>query len=333
MIVKGRALLPKKGTGSVRIWRMQVVSYRMLAAFLIVAVPLAALVFFSFYAAYRNVTGNGRVPLTVRPEDFGLTYESVTCGTGDGLLLKGWFVPASAPSSRTLLLCHGWGTNKGEILKFTHALAGLGFNLLYFDFRCCGESEGRRLSVGYLESRDYDAAVAFMKAHRPGDQYGAFGLSMGAMVAFCGLARHAGFRAAVLESPFRSHDSSVRRYMRVNYGVPYFPLIPMMLFWLRVLLGGDPERVSPEAVAAQVAVPLLVIFGSEDRMVPPDEFRAPLERVRAAKDVWVVPGAGHALCAEIAGREYADRLARFYLAHMPEKRPVSVREIGFYSRP
>lgn len=295
----------------------------MLAAALAVAALLAALVLLSFYAAHRNVTGNGRVPLTVRPEDYGLAYEPVTCRTSDGLRLKGWFVPASTPSRRTLLLCHGWGTNKGEILKFTHALAGMGFNLLYFDFRACGESEGRMLSVGYLESRDFDAAVSFMKAHRPDDQYGAFGLSMGAMVAFCGLARHPGFGAAVLESPFRSHDSSVRRYMWVNYSVPYYPLIPLMLFWLRVKLGGDPEPVGPEAVAPKVAVPVLAIFGTEDRMVPPEEFRSPLERMRASQEVWVVAGAGHARCGEVAGQEYTDRLARFYLAHLPEKTPAS----------
>jgi pimeloyl-ACP methyl ester carboxylesterase len=289
----------------------------MIAA-LVLALPLLLLLALTFFAAYRNVTGNGRVPLTVRPEDFGLKYEPVECRSRDGLLLKGWFIPATSPSRRTLLLCHGWGTNKGEILRFTHALAGLGFNLLLFDFRSCGESEGSRLSVGYLESRDFDAAVDFLKRLRPGDRYGVFGLSMGAMVSFCGLARHPELRAAVLESPFRSHDSSVRRYMKVNYGVPYFPFIPVMLFWLRVLLGGNPEIETPAAGAPRIAAPLLVVFGSEDRMVPPEEFAPVLALVKTPKDVWVIEGAGHAKCGEVAGRDYTDRLARFFLAHLPE---------------
>jgi pimeloyl-ACP methyl ester carboxylesterase len=287
------------------------------ASLALAALVVALLLALSFYAAHRNVTGNGRVPLTVRPERFGLSYEPVSCRTSDGLTLKGWFVPASAPSDRTLLFCHGWGTNKGEILKFTHALAGQGFNLLYFDFRACGESEGEMLSVGYLENRDFDAAVGFLKSHRPHDRYGVFGLSMGAMVSFCGVARHPGFTAAVLESPFKSHDSSVERYMRVNYGVPYFPLIPMMLFWLRVRLGGNPELISPVSTAHQVAVPVLAIFGTEDRMVPPEEFSVPLERVKSSKEVWVIQGAGHARCAETAGPAYTDRLAKFYRTHMP----------------
>lgn len=284
---------------------------------------LGALAAVTYWAARRNVTGNGRVPLTFRPEAAGLRYEDVSCRTSDGLTLKGWFIPASSPSRRTLLFCHGWGTNKGEILRFTHELACRGFNLLYFDFRCCGESEGSRLSVGYLEARDFDAVVAFMKEFRPDDAYGVFGLSMGAMVSFCGLARHPVFSAAVLESPFKSHDSSCIRYMKVNYGVPYFPFMPLMLCWLRVLLRGDPERRSPLACAAEVSVPILAIFGTEDRMVPPEEFAPALEKTRGPKAVWVIPGAGHARCGETAGAEYADRLARFFAEHLPAKAPAA----------
>src|SRR5437899_1652519 len=92
----------------------------------------AALTAMSYYTAHRIVTGDGRVPLTQRPETFGLAYEAVSCRTADGITLKGWFVPAKAPSSLTLLLCHGWGTNKGEVLKFTHGLAERGFNQLFF---------------------------------------------------------------------------------------------------------------------------------------------------------------------------------------------------------
>lgn len=102
------------------------------------------------------------------------------------------------------------------------------------------------------------------------------------------------------------------------YHVPYLPLIAMMIFWLKLRLGGDPELVSPEALADRVGVPLLTVFGEDDAMVPPEEFRRPLERVSGPKERWVVPGAGHARCGEVAGKAFTDRLARFFGAHMPE---------------
>lgn len=289
----------------------------MLPALLSLFSLTAVLAGLSFFIAHRILTGNRRVPLTVRPEDFSLAYESVTCRTIDGLALKGWFIPATEPSSRTLLFFHGWSTNKGEILRFTYPLAARGFNLLYFDTRACGESEGTMLSVGYLENRDFDAAADFLKSLRPNDSHGVFGLSMGAMISFCGVTRHDGFRAAVLESPFRSHDLAVRHYLNAKYGIPYFPLIPLVLRWLKLRMGGDPEEFAPLRVAAKFETPLLAITGADDRMSAPEMVDVLLGKLSGHKEHWVVPGAGHALCAATAGPEYTERLVRFYRAHMP----------------
>lgn len=292
------------------------VSWPMAAVLLALASLLVVLGLLSLYGTHRILTGNGRVPLTVRPESYGLACEPVSFRTQDGLTLRGWFVPAAAPSARTILLCHGWGTNKGEILKSTHALAGLGFNLLYFDFRSCGESDGRELSVGYLEARDFDAAVGFLRSHRPGDRYAVYGLSMGAMVAFCGAIRHGCFAAAVLESPFSSHDQAVARYLRFHSGVPYYPLVPMMLFLIRRRLGADPQAESPERLAASFRTPLLGVCGEDDLISPPEIAAGLLARVPAPNELWIVPGADHARCAAVSGTEYVDRLARFFTAHL-----------------
>lgn len=268
----------------------------------------------SYFAALRVMKGNGRKPLTVRPEGLGLSSEPVSCRTADGLTLRGWFIPAKEPSARTVLLCHGYGTNKGAILEAVAGLTARGFNLLAFDFRCCGESEGDLLSVGHLEARDFDAAVAFMKTLRPNDAYFAYGLSMGAMVTFVGLTRHREFKAAALESPFFSHDVAVIRYMRHNSGVPYFPLVPLVLFWMSVRLGENPNPKSPCGVAKDFNVPLLAICGSEDRICPPEVAESLLALVPGPKEHWVVQGAGHGRCGKTAGAEYAERLAKHFLS-------------------
>lgn len=284
----------------------------LLLALLIAAVVIS--VALALYATHRIMTGNDCIPLTVSPAAYGLPFEPVSCRTSDGLMLKGWFVPAKTPSSRTILFCHGWSANKGEILKATHALAGLGFNLLYFDFRHCGESEGDLLSVGYWEARDFDACVAFMRAHRPGDRYAVYGMSMGGLVAFSGAARHGCFDAAVIESTFRSHDEAVIRYMNVQSGVPYYPLIPMVLLFLRLRIGADPMLDTPEILAPNFKIPLLGICGDADRLSPPELVQDLFTRLSSPTELWIVPGGGHARCAEAAGAAYAERLARFYSA-------------------
>lgn len=49
----------------------------------------------------------------------------------------------------------------------TYYLHDLGFNLLYFDFRALGESGGKVSSIGYLETRDAQAAIRFLQETRP----------------------------------------------------------------------------------------------------------------------------------------------------------------------
>ena len=56
-----------------------------------------------------------RDPIDIWPDQFQLIHESVSLRTSDGVPLKGWFIPARNSSTRTILVCHGWGSNKGKV--------------------------------------------------------------------------------------------------------------------------------------------------------------------------------------------------------------------------
>lgn len=270
----------------------------------------------SCIGAHITLNGDRRVPLTVLPEQFGLPHEDIEFKNVDGLKLKSWFIPADPPSNRTIILCHGWGANKGEILEETYFLRARGYNLLYFDFRSCGESEGDILTVGYLEAKDFDAAISYLKSRRPGDSIGVYGLSMGAMVSFCGLTRHPGIKAAVLESIFPSHDEACYRYAKFKRGAP-FSFTYFMLIWIRWRLGADPELTSPVKLASLVKdTPILAICGEQDIIATPEMSRSLINQVQVPKEFWVVPGAGHAKCAVTAGEAYVRKLSDFYAKYL-----------------
>ena len=92
-----------------------------------------AIVLISYYGAHVTVTGGKHIPLTVKPEQFGLPYEPVEFQTKDSVKLRGWFIPGQPTNDRTILFCHGWGANKGEVLRGTHGLRNFGFNLSWWD--------------------------------------------------------------------------------------------------------------------------------------------------------------------------------------------------------
>ncbi len=260
-------------------------------------------------------------PMWVFPEQFGLRYEKVSFKTRDGLELRGWFLPSPTGDPRTLVMCHGWGDNKGELLKMTGFLNERpGLNLLYFDFRSHGESEGEFTTIGGLETQDFDAAVEWLRREKPGlaARAGVFGLSMGAAVAVASLPNHPDLRCAVVESPFSDYAGVVERWSWNNLRIPRFPLIDIAMVLLRLRVGNPRvDRFNPVEAAPRIAPrPVLMIAGEKDDLMPVWDVRRVYEAAREPKQLWIVPDARHAKCRETAGLEYDTRVAAFFDKHL-----------------
>lgn len=256
-----------------------------------------------------------RKPLDAWPDQFGLPYENVCFKTEDKVQIKGWFVASPEYSNKTIILMHGWGMNRADILKNTHFLRDLGFNLFYFDFRALGESGGKTSSIGYLELKDVSAAVRFLKETRPQfcEKIGLYGLSMGGMVAICEAARNPEITCVAAEASYYSFRRVVSRWAWVHHRVPYFPLIPIILHYIRKYLGVNPERYSPKYNIPKIAPrPVFIIHGRYDNLVPAAQAKLLYKKAGKPKEIWLVPGAKHNKCAEVGGFEYKQRLADFF---------------------
>lgn len=262
---------------------------------------------------------NLRKPVTVFPDQFRLVHENINFRTADGIALHGWFIPAPETSQKTIIVLPGRGQNRGEILAGTHFLHNAGFNLLYFDFRGAGESGGTTTSIGYLELRDFDAALEFLKRNKEDEarQIGVYGLSMGGAVALYETANRAEIKCVVAEAAFDSFEGIVARYGWVNKHAPYFPVIPLGLMVTRLRLGIDPEPFSPIYHIAKISPrPLLLVAGSHDAIMPVKLMKKLFAAAKHPKEMWVVQGAAHAKCAEIGGEEYKQRLSAFFTANL-----------------
>ncbi|MBI5631087.1 MAG: alpha/beta fold hydrolase [Elusimicrobia bacterium] len=282
-------------------------------------VLLLALMSFCYYGSGIILHPPKMNRLGAFPEQYGLPYEKVSFKTRDGLTLRGWFIPSprGPDEERTLVLCHGWGDNKGDLLKITNFLNhAAGFNLLYFDNRSHGESDGEITTIGYLETIDFDAAVDFLREKKPHTlkRLGVFGMSMGAAVATLCMPKHPEVKAAVLESPFTNYREVVRQWAWNHFHLPYFPFIVLTLFFLRLRVGhGKVDSYHPIRAAAMISPrPLLVIGGSLDELMPEREVRAFYAAAKEPKQLWIIPGARHSKCHDLAGIEYEARVAGFF---------------------
>lgn len=222
----------------------------------------------------------------------GLPLEEVWFRTGDGEQLFGWYVQSS-PAAPVLLWCHGNAGNVIHRLENLVELYRLGLSVFIFDYRGYGRSSGKPSEEGlYQDALSAYGYLATTRGVRP-ERLVLFGRSIGASVAgeLAGRKPAAGL---ILESPF----PSIAAMARVHYlGLP--------MHWL--LSGRFPlsERL------ARVSMPVLVIHGDRDDIVPIALGREVFEAAPAPKWFYVIEGADHNNTYQAGGRAYFLRLKRF----------------------
>ena len=172
------------------------VSATLLRVVLIVSGFLFVISLWGFYTSIRPP----KIISSLTPRDLKMNHEDVSFRTADGLLLRGWHIPSAKTTDKTVILLHGFPADKGNILPALAFLHG-DFNLLLFDFRYLGQSEGSYSTAGAKEVEDLLAAVQFLKT-RGVKEVGVWGFSMGGAVALMAIEKAPEIKAVIAESSY-----------------------------------------------------------------------------------------------------------------------------------
>ena len=226
------------------------------------------------------------------PAAHGLDVEDVWFDAEDGTRLHGWWIE-SPGASGTLLYCHGNNGNITNRIAVLLDLRRLDLNILAFDYRGYGRSEGVPFEEGLY--RDVRAAWDHLIAERAALPASIllFGHSLGGAVAVDG-ALHREVAGLVVQSSF----TQVRDMARTIY--PGVPLHYIARNQFRSI-----EKV------ARLAMPKLFIHGGADPTVPLPLGRTLYEGAAAPKEWYEVPRAGHSELHRHGGLRYYARLERF----------------------
>jgi pimeloyl-ACP methyl ester carboxylesterase len=219
------------------------------------------------------------------PSGLGLAYEDVRLTTEDGVRIHGWYLPV--PEARWVtLLSHGNAGNISHRLDRALLLqARLKSSVFLYDYRGYGASEGSPDEAGTY--RDARAAYRYLveeKQVKP-DELVLFGESLGSAVSL-ELALDHPAAALVLEAPF----TSVRDMARTTILAPLAPFVR--------------TRYESLARVPRLRMPLLVVQGDRDEVVPPAQGRRLFDAAPEPKRYYAIPGAGHNDTFYVGGDAY-----------------------------
>ncbi|MFW5735706.1 MAG: alpha/beta hydrolase [Oceanidesulfovibrio sp.] len=233
--------------------------------------------------------------LEADPSAFGLPFEDVRHMAEDGTRIHAWYIPGKAEGGGAGLsgvFCHGNAGNLSHILETMRILRELGMDMLYFDYRGYGESEGSPDEEGV--AMDARAAYDWLVCEKGADprRVVAWGRSLGGAVA-SRLAVEREVGALVLETAFTSIP---------EIGSHMYPLLPAR--WLATIKLPTIEYVR------RVRAPVLVAHGAGDETVPYAMGRKLFAAANEPKTFLELAG-GHNDFFLAMGEDYAAGVERF----------------------
>ncbi|GKS97473.1 alpha/beta fold hydrolase [Acidovorax sp. SUPP2825] len=251
-------------------------------------------------------------PVGAAPGD--LPASPVRFDTVTGQSLAGWLVRGDAGAGAVLLL-HGIGADRRQMLGRARFLHRLGYSVLLIDLPAHGESAGDRVTFGWNESQGVAAALDYLSDALPDEKIGVIGASLGA--ASLVLSRpDLSLEAVVLESMFPTIEDAVSDRLAMYLGPAGRWLTPLLLWQLPVRLGVSADQLRPIADLPSLHVPLLIAAGSEDRHTPLAETRRIYAAADDPKALWVVDGAAHVDLHGFDPPAYEARISAFLAKHL-----------------
>lgn len=213
------------------------------------------------------------------PADWGFKYETLDFKSADGTPLHGWFVPPKAGKPKgTIVFSHGNAGSIGHHLGFVMWLAEAGYNVMMFDYRGFGKSGGVLDRRGMID--DVKAAFSHVVGRPDVDarKLVSYGHSLGGAKSVTALGEKPvkGLRAIVIDGAFASYQT-MARVMGGQLGASLVT-----------------DELAPKDFVGKLApVPLLVVHGTRDEVVPFSQGKQLFDKAHEPKTLFEVKAGRH----------------------------------------
>lgn len=227
--------------------------------------------------------------LRITPAELGLKYRDVSITTEDGVRLHAWYLPARGERQGSILFVHGNAENISTHIAYVQWLPAAGFNVLTFDYRGYGRSEGVPTLAGVHADAHAALARLLELANTGQAPIIVFGQSLGGAIAISMLRRspHAHAVEALIVEGAPSGYRAIAREKLASAWLTWPLQAP--LSWT---INDDFRPVGD--IAHLPAMRKLIIGSTADEVVPINHARALFAAAGEPKTLWKVQGLPHA---------------------------------------
>lgn len=238
----------------------------------------------------------------------------------EGTKLHALYVPAADSTDRTAVIVHGYTDNAVRMLMIGYLYSRrLGYNILLPDLYGHGMSEGTEVQMGWKDRLDVlrwtEEANRLFGNHT---QMVVHGISMGAATTMCvagevqhGLHRQPFVKCFVEDCGYTSAWDEFKGELKNQFGLPAFPLLHVASALCDMKYGWSFQEASPLEQVRKCTLPMLFIHGDADTFVPTWMVYPLYEAKPAPKELWVVPGAEHAVAYKENSEAYTRKIGDF----------------------
>ncbi|MBI5555580.1 MAG: alpha/beta hydrolase [Elusimicrobia bacterium] len=265
------------------------------------------------WGASRLILTPPRYDLDTKPSELNMSYENVTFSSTDGIQTIGFFIPGKKTAA-TIIVLHGYGTNKSDILSFAEMLHHHSYNVLVFDFRSHGQTKGK-CTLGFNETKDLAGAVNYLGTRKDVDQnkIGVLGCSMGANVAIIGAADDHRIKAVVADSGFASFEKTVTKFAQLFHNLPKYPFVPVAIWFTELRANFCANKADAAKYIGKISPrPVMIIGGANDARIPPANQEDLFKAAGEPKQLWLVPETDHLEALNLWPTEYEEKVVAFF---------------------
>lgn len=239
----------------------------------------------------------------------------------DGARLHAYYVAAPEATRATAVIVHGYTDNAIRMFMLAHLYNHeLRYNVLLPDLHYSGLSDGDCFRMGWLDRLDVMRWMDVADSIFGGTQMVVHGISMGAATTMMvsGEEQRPFVRCFVEDCGYTSVWDEFEHELRGRFGLPAFPLLHVADWLCGVEHGWTFREASAVEQVKKCRLPMLFIHGDADDFVPTWMVYELFEAKPQPKEIWVVPGAAHAVSYRDNRDQYVWRVRNFVSRYIKE---------------